>query len=439
LEASEHFLLGAQYHSLWSATRTRPYLDLLDRAHNDELAIRLPAMSALTVAIGLSTGAYDRAGVHRPRSAGYHYVDQLVRSIACAHVSVSPGGWGRGWETPHWAMLTGAAAWLVWPRLTPQTQADVTSMMVSEADRLATETVPYWGLPDGTILTPGDTKAEEDAWNSSLLAFAASTMPRAPHAALWRAKSAELAVAAFSTHPELSSANVVNGVPLSERLQGFNAYPNGTVENHQRIHPDYASTIQLLWTSADFDRLARRRVPEAMFHHAALMYSAFSTLHFSAGTTSPAGGTFKAPGGTVYAPGHSWIYYPQGDDWGTARRAHFVSLDAHALVYAPYVRNRGWSARKALAWHETGQEALLRGSGATDGRTYSVDPAVAAQQDTYPGREEYAAQNLATAWLALYIGQIGLPKLDRGTLPVPAATTKAATAPKGTAKSRLAP
>jgi len=228
----------------------------------------------------------------------------------------------------------------------------------------------------------------------------------------------------------------VNGVPLSARLDGFNAYANGTVENHQRIHPDYASTIQLLWASADFDRLARQRVPEAMFHHAALVYSAFSTLRFSPGQPSPAGGTFKAPGGTVYAPGHSWIYYPQGDDWGTARRAHFVSLDAHALVYAPYIGNRGWPAGRALAWHETGQLALVRSSGTTDGRTYSADPAIAAQQDTYPGREEYAAQNLATAWLALYIGQIGLPKLDRGTLPVPSATTKAATAPK---TMRLAP
>ena len=45
-------------------------------------------------------------------------------------------------------------------------------------------------------------------------------------------------------------------------------------------------------------------------------------------------------------------------------------------------------------------------------------------------------QNLATAWLALYIGQIGVPKLDRGTLQVPVATTKAPPAPKTT---RLAP
>jgi hypothetical protein len=436
LEDAERYLLGAQYDAQWRATRTRAYLDLLAGAHDDELAIRLPAMSALTVAVGLSTGAYDAKTIGRRRAGALRYVDQLVRSIVCAHTSVSPGGWGRGWQTAHWAMLTGAAAWLVWDDLTPQTQADVTSMVVDEADRLTTQAVPYWGLPDGTIVTPGDTKAEENAWNSSLLAFAAAMMPVSPRTSVWRAKSAELAVAAFATESDDTSATPVNGVPLATRLQGFNAYADGTVENHQRIHPDYASNVQLLWTAADFDRLARQRVPEAMFHNAGLVYSAFSTVSYQKGATSPAGGTFAAPGGTVYIPGHSWIYYPQGDDWGTARRAHFVSMDAHATVYADYLGATGWPADRALAWHERAQLALEQSSGAADGRTYSVDPVLAAQQDTYPGREEYAAQNLATAWLALYIGQIGIPRLGRGTLQVPVATTKAPQAPMA---ARLTP
>ena len=74
---------------------------------------------------------------------------------------MSPGGWGRGWQTAHWAMLTGAAAWLVWDRLTPQTRADVVAMVVDEADRLTHPGGALLGLPDGTIVTPGDTKAEE--------------------------------------------------------------------------------------------------------------------------------------------------------------------------------------------------------------------------------------------------------------------------------------
>jgi hypothetical protein len=436
LESAERYLLGAQYDALWRSTAGRPYLGLL-RDKGDELAIRLPAMSALTVAVGLRTGAADPVRTGRSTQRATAYVDQLVRSIACQHVAVSPDGWGRGWETAHWAMLTGAAAWLVWDRLSPQTRSDVVTMMVAEADRQARLAIPYWASADGTVLTPGDTKAEECAWNAGLLSLAAAMMPSAPHAARWRAQAAELAVAAYAVPSDVTSSVVVNGVPLAARVQGYNAYADGTVENHQRIHPDYAANVQLLWLAADFDRLARQRAPEALFHDGGLVYSALSTRRFEPGTQSPAGGTFLAPGGTTYVVGSNAVYYPQGDDWGVVRRAHFVNLDAHALVYGAYLHATGWPAGQALSQHVRGQLALMATSGGTDGRTYSVDPAVAARQDTYPGREEYAAQSLAAAWLALYVRTIGVPRLDRGALPVPVTTTRAPRAPA--AAATLAP
>ena len=159
-----------------------------------------------------------------------------------------------------------------------------------------------------------------------------------------------------------------------------------------------------------------------MFHDGGLVYSSLSTTVFTAGRDRAApADCITSPGGTVYKPGTPAIYYPQGDDWGTARRAHFVSLDAHAAVYARYLGATGWPAAEALAQHEKAQRRLWLSSGTDDGRTYSVHPAIAARQDTYPGREEYAAQNLATAWLALYVGRLGLPPLDRSTLGVPVA------------------
>jgi hypothetical protein len=432
LEQTERYLLGAQYDALWRGTRDRAYLSLLDVRSHDELNIRLPAMSALTVAVGLRTGALDPAVVASSEQHASRYLDQLVRSIACAHASVSPGGWGDGWQTAHWAMLTGAAAWLVWGRLTPQTRFDVVAMVSDEADHQLPLAVPYWSAPDDTRLTPGDTKAEEDAWNAGLLGLASAMMPSAPHASAWRAKAAELGVAAYSVKADTTSSTVVNGVPLDQRVHGYNAFDDGTVVNHDIIHPDYASSVQLLWLAADFDRLAGRSVPEAMFHDAGLVYSSLSTTVFTAGQTSQAGGLIQPPGGTVYVPGTPSIYYPQGDDWGTARRAHFVSLDAHATVYARYLGATGWPASAALLEHENAQRRLRLRSGADDGRTYSVDPAVAATQDRYPGREEYAAQNLATAWLALYVGRLGLPALDTSTLGVPVASARAPHAPSVT-------
>ena len=60
VQTAERYLLGDHYDALWRATRTHSYLSLLG-GRGDELAIRLPAMSALTVAIGLRTGAADPA------------------------------------------------------------------------------------------------------------------------------------------------------------------------------------------------------------------------------------------------------------------------------------------------------------------------------------------------------------------------------------------
>ena len=436
LETAERYLLGAQYHARWRATRFRSFLGLLGD-QSDELAIRLPAMSALTVAVGLRTGAYDPKVVGRTTLEATAYVSQLVRSIACQHESISPGGWGLGWETAHWAMLTGAAAWLVWDRLSPETRSDVVAMVAAEADRQAGLTIPYWALPDGTVVTPGDTKAEESSWNAGLLSLAAAMMPKAPHAELWKAQSVELATSAYAVPSDVTSAAVVNGVPLSGRVHGYNVYADGTVENHERIHPDYAASVQLLWMTADFDRLAQLAVPEAIFHDGGLVYSALSTHSFQAGAASPAGGAYLDPGGTTYVPGTDTVYYPQGDDWGLVRRAHFVSLDAHALVYGQYLGATGWSAADALTQHEQGQRSLVASSGTADGRTYSVDPAVAATQDVYPGREEYAAQSLASAWLALYVRQIGVPALNARYLAVPVATAKAPPAPA--AANRRAP
>ena len=83
-----------------------------------------------------------------------------------------------------------------------------------------------------------------------------------------------------------------------------------------------------------------------------------------------------------------------------------------------------------MAAHLTGQQALVATDGAGDGRTYNLDPATANSEDSYNGREEYAASQLAEGWLALYVSrnawdqQFNMPALDNATyLPLPPMTT----------------
>jgi hypothetical protein len=415
---AERYLVGAQYDERWAGRRAQIYTDVRAKAADEELAIRLPAMAALTAAVAARTSAHDDKKVGRSRDDVIAYADWLVRSIACEHASVTFGGWGSGFQTAHWAQLTGEAAWLIWDKLTPQTRDYVADMILSEADFRLGQPTPYWTDKAGTVLPgfAGNTRAEDDSWNAALLELAVNMMPKAPHAYAYRAKAIQLETGAYATRADLSNPTPVNGVALSTRLGGSNILDDGTLINHGILHPDYATNIQQLWWAADLAGLAGRAVPEAAFHNASLVYNSMSTLAFTAGAPSPAGGIFGSPGGTIYRPGSNDIYYPQGSDWGTVRRAPFMSFDAHALAYG-LATAPAWSPEEALAFHTAGQLTLDASSGAADGRTYSVDPNIAITQDTYGGREEYAAQQVATAWLALYVKRNSGLRIDSGFYP----------------------
>lgn len=417
LRESERFLLGAHYASRWASAARTPYVQVLRRSSRPELAVRGPGMSAVAVAVAVRTGAHRTRVAGRTREEAVRYVDWLVRSLACEHRSITPGGWGGEWQAAHWATLLGLAGWLVWDDLAPQTRGYVARVVTAQARRSTRQPVTYWADRSGTVLTPGNTQAEENSWAVALLELAVDMMPRSRRAAGWRAASVQHAVAAYATQADATSERVVNGVPLSRRLDGFNAYPDHSVENHGRIHPDYATSIGNVWWALDFAGLAGRRVPEAMLHHGRATYDAVATVDHLAGGASPAGGTFLPPGGTVYRVGTNGIYYPQGADWGTVRRAPFISFDAHAAAW--WGSGFAWSPDEALRIHLRGQRRLVSSSGADDGRTYSVDPAVAVTQDRYPAREEYAAQQLATAWLARYVSALRRVRVDRSLVRVP--------------------
>ena len=452
LEA-EKYLLGAQYLERWYTKRFQRYTDILARfpAVQQEYAVRRPAMAALAVAIAARTKAHSDTVVGRTRDEAIRYADWLVRSVACEHVAVTPGGWGAGWQSAHWAFLTGQAGWLLWDYLTPQTQEYVAQLLVYEADRRLMAPVEYWADASGTIVSRGNTKAEENSWNAGVLELAATMMPRHPQAANWRRKAVDLEIAAYARLSDINSAVVINGVSLADRLDGANAYNDGTVENHQAIHPDYMTNIQQSWWAADIAGLAGRKVAQSALFNAALVYGAMSTVQFAEGAPSPTGsGVFGPPGGTIYRPGSNDLYYPQGSLWGTVRRAHFVSFDAHALAYG-LDSATPWPARDALAHHVTGHLGLVANNGTGDGRTYNFDPPTANAQDNYNGREEYAASQVAAAWLALYVSgnawdrQFNAPPLDAATYaPMPVLTEQQTgwfAQPKGTSPDgeRLSP
>ena len=428
---SERYLLGAQYLERWYSRRGQRFTDILCRfiPAQQEYAVRRPAMAALTTAVAARTKAHSDASVGRTRDEAIRYTDWLVRSIACEHVAVTPGGWGAGWQTAHWAMLTGEAAWLVWDYLTPQTREYVAQMVVYEADRRLTLPAEYWADASGAIVT-GRHQGRGGLLERGAPRAGRDDDAQARPGGELAPRAVDLEIAAYARFSDIRLQRGRQRRPLAERLDGANIYDDGTLENHRVIHPDYMTNIQQSWWAADLAGLAGRLVPEAASSTTPPLSTAPSArCTFTAGGASPANGApYDAPGGTMYRPGSNDIYYPQGSIWGTVRRAHFVSFDAHALAYGLDSATPG-RPRDALAQHVAGQHALVANNGTGDGRTYSFDPLTANSQENYNGREEYAASQLAAGWLALYVSsnawdkQFNLPPLDGSTYaPLPPLT-----------------
>ena len=121
---------------------------------------------------------------------------KLVKSLADNHLANSLSGWGLVWESPLWSAQAATAAWLLWDKLDVPTRTAVTKMVLDEADVFNNYQVPYYQAPDGTIVYPGDTKAEEDSWDSMILQVALAMMPTSSLAPTWAKKNVELLLAA---------------------------------------------------------------------------------------------------------------------------------------------------------------------------------------------------------------------------------------------------
>lgn len=364
--------------------QTGRYLDLGGSSEND---IRGVGSEAFGLASSLRTGAYD-ADATGVTAADAEAISIRLSTSAAHHHRANGGTWGDVWQSALWAYYAGFAAWMVWPELTPYDQEQVARMVEHEADRFLDYDVPYFRNEDGTVNFPGDSKAEENAWNANLLQLATAMMPDHPHADAWMDKNLELMVSAFARPADGSSNRIVNGRRLSRWLEGSNAADDGTLVNHGFIHPDYMATVAMNTNAVLPYSLAGMPTPEAAFVSADVVYDALVDHVFP----SP---PYDAPGGTVYVDDSSDIYYPQGNDWGTHRRAHFALVDAQASLFG----FDDLASTSGAAWERLHAQMVLdMQSRFADGRTYG-----ARSEDTYAGREEWVAVHAAQIWLSHWL------------------------------------
>lgn len=385
LEAGGRVLLNAARYGLAWAEET--FDEDTDRSlyripnENQEHHIRPPASAAWGLAVVLKTGLFDEARVGVSREEALDRTVKLVKGVATVHKAVPDGRWGDHWQSSLWAGLAGGAGWLLREDLDDEARDAVRRMVVYEADRFIRPDyqVPYWNGEGG------DTKAEENAWNSMVLALAVTMLPEHPHVSQWKEVCSELMISAYARPSDTERTDItVDGRTPKDWLEGYNAREDGVVINHNIVHNDYMTCVGLSHRATLLCSLAGIPAPEAADYNFDVAYRAMVTLEFA----SP---PYKAPGGTMYIPGRPEQYYPQGTDWSVHRFATFYLMDtaAHRCGYdrglphraASWMRLRAARIEEMQARHD-------------DGRMFADG-----EFDRYPGREPMVLWFLADAYL----------------------------------------
>jgi hypothetical protein len=192
------------------------------------LAVRQQATVAYAAAVALGHG-YDPTVVGLSAQDARERAESLVSGLAASHLG-NGGWWGHNWQSGYWAWLTGEAARLL--------GVDTGRMVADEADFQATRPVRWWMARSGKVLTPGDSGADENAWDHLLPDLAARTIsPR------YRARATLLQRAALARP--------------STGMAGWNVRPDGTFPNHfTKVSPHYMAAALALTRSTGADAKA---------------------------------------------------------------------------------------------------------------------------------------------------------------------------------------
>lgn len=373
------------------------YLDLHGIAEHN---IRPVSSEAEGLAVSLRLGPYDAKITGVSRNEAEKKTVEMVRSLVHRHRANSADGWGSVWQSPLWAAETAMAGWLMWEELDAQTRREMVKMLDSEAAWVMTNkghaVIKTYRDRSGKIISPGDTGAEENAWDADVLYAATAMMPHDANYSRWMNKVIELELATYSRPSDMERTDVYNGKPLSEWLPGSNVNEDGTLINHNIVHPDYMVSGLFAATPITWYSLAGDAVPKAGVFNNDVIYNALANLRFTPGEIVN-GKPIRPPGGTMFIPDSADVFFPQGNDWGTPHPLNFAMADAVTALFSRVPELR----RKAAVWEEKHVEFTLEQQARfKDGHTF-----LGPSEFGYPGREEWIADFAADGYLLHWLAE----------------------------------
>ena len=145
------------------------------------------------------------------------------------------GKWHHQWESSLWVLSMAFAAQYLLIDLDNEDRAWMEKVIASEADYQLSRPVPHGYL--------GDTKAEENGWESNVLAVAWSKYPAHPHAKQWHEAMIRYGLNGYTVDADAQDTTMVDGKRVCEWYAGTNLFPDFTLQNHNYFHTSYQNVV----------------------------------------------------------------------------------------------------------------------------------------------------------------------------------------------------
>ncbi len=277
--------------------RGNPELGWFGQGGNAENSLRTLANFIFVYCLLATDALYDPTPSGVTRDNLLRHARAAIRYMTRTHVTGdmpcnNGRPWGNHWQSAWWTAKMAAGVQLLGDRLSLWDKKAVKRVIVHEADRHLVRRAPS-GLRY-------DTKAEENAWDSEILAWASGLYPDHPHAPAWERKAREFFMNTLSVAADRTDATLVDGRPVRDQVYTRNVHPDFTIENHGAYHFGYMACPlhSLTWAWNAYVRTGRRP-PKALFHH-------FRDVWSVARRTALYNGRF------AYLGGKDWARYAYG-------------------------------------------------------------------------------------------------------------------------------
>ena len=143
------------------------------------------------------------------------------------------------WESSLWAMSVAYSAFFQWDTLSEQQKGYIKAMLIAECNYEL-----YRSIPTGYA---GDTKAEENGWETNILAATLGMFPDHELAPKWFARLREFAINCYSHIGDKTDNTVIDpeydNTTVADLYKGQNLYDDYTLQNHNLFHTSYQNVV----------------------------------------------------------------------------------------------------------------------------------------------------------------------------------------------------